>query len=147
MARTHTITSQEIIRDMHRVAEKNGGILNVALYRDSGIFSMLTMQRTLGLPDSRQGTIMQVVQENEKPEINYSYRTTKMLVRKFAKHFTKKRYEAEIAGNEKAKKWWAFTPENFEREAKLGIKEVTSAISGEGATWDEVLMDAGVRNL
>ena len=144
MARTHTITPNEIIRDMHRVADKTGGFLSVATYRDNGLFSMLTMQRTLGLENSKQATIMNVINATEKPKADYSPRTLKMLMRKWNKHFKQRREAAEIAGDEKAAKYWKFTRDNFARESLLSKHEVIRVLAGEGGTWTQAVKNCGI---
>ena len=105
---------------------------------------MLTMQRTLGLENSKQATVMNVISTTEKPKADYSPRTLKMLMRKWNKHFKQRREAAEIAGDEKAVKYWKFTRDNFARESLLSKHKVIRVLAGEGGTWTQSVKNCGI---
>ena len=48
MARTSTITQQDIINDVHRIATKNDGIVRVKHYITDGAFSLGTVKNLFG---------------------------------------------------------------------------------------------------
>mgnify|MGYP007099925605 FL=1 len=86
MARTSTVTKQDIINDVHRVAAAHDGTVRVKNYVADGAFSLGTVRNVFGA--SKNETFVQILgmeATNDAPDVS----TVRMLVKKFAKQMGK----------------------------------------------------------
>ena len=86
MARTSTVTKQDIINDVHRVAANHEGTVRVKNYVADGAFSLGTVKNLFG--SSKNDTFTKILNmdaTNDTPDAS----TVRMLVKKFAKQMGK----------------------------------------------------------
>ena len=82
MARTSTITKQDIINDVHRVAENHDGIVRVKHYIAEGAFSLNAVTRLFG---SAKNEVFADILNMETTEISLDNATVRMLAVKAIK--------------------------------------------------------------
>ena len=86
MARTSTVTTQDIINDVHRVAANHDGTVRVKNYVADGAFSLGTVRNLFGA--SKNDTFVKILNMDatkDAPDAS----TVRMLVKKFAKQMGK----------------------------------------------------------
>lgn len=86
MARTSTVTTQDIINDVHRVAANHDGTVRVKNYVADGAFSLGTVRNLFG--SSKNDTFVKILNMDatkDAPDAS----TVRMLVKKFAKQMGK----------------------------------------------------------
>ena len=82
MARTSTITKQDIINDVHRVAENHDGIVRVKHYIAEGAFSLNAVTRLFG---SAKNEVFADILNMETTEVSLDNATVRMLAVKAIK--------------------------------------------------------------
>ena len=94
MARTSTVTKQDIINDVHRVAANHEGIVRVKDYVADGAFSLGTVRNVIGASKNETfAKILNMDATNDAPDAS----TVRMLVKKFAKQMGKDGIELSSA--------------------------------------------------
>ena len=82
MARTSTVTKQDIINDVHRVAANHDGAVRAKHYIAEGAFSLGTVKNLFGSSKNETfNEILAMKKTNDAPDTS----TVRMLVKKFAK--------------------------------------------------------------
>ena len=86
MARTSTVTQQDIINDVHRIAKNHEGNVRVKHYIAEGAFSLGTVKNLFGSSKNDMfNQILTMNPTNDTPDKS----TVRMLVKKFAKQMGK----------------------------------------------------------
>jgi len=90
MARTSTVTKQDIINDVHRVAQNHEGNVRVKHYIAEGAFSLGTVKNLFG--SSKNDTFTKILAMNTTDDTP-DKSTVRMLVKKFVKKMGKEGIE------------------------------------------------------